>query len=94
MTTELWKCGKQTVSLTDESPASNYGFMVLRIEDEFGTLDCGPADYCLSAIQVWPQTLGTAAELLVAIDANQPLSNGNRVMARRFLRQWPDGPQL
>ena len=75
--------------LTNESCSSRYGIPVLEItaDDVDGTF--GPADLIGE-----PPKLMLGAQI-VAGWASQPDRTADEIeAARRFLRQWPDGPQL
>ncbi len=74
-----------TATLTTASPLSHYGLPVLRIEAEDVSGDFGPSD-CIApgltaagVVAGWAKEEGRTPEELQA--------------ARRFLSQWPDGPQ-
>jgi hypothetical protein len=75
-----------TATLTTDSPASHYGCPALRIEAEGmdDLPDLGPADVLPSGL--------TAAELVCR--QADCLSEAGRKAAKKFLAQWPDGPQL
>lgn len=90
--------GGVTASLTTDSPASHYGIPALRIEGPGVEQwpDLGPADVLPSKMP--------AAHLVVACALGQlpggvggtihPMSAEVLEAARRFLAQWPEGPQL
>lgn len=78
--------------LTDEQPGSE-GILLLVVKnaedwlDRFGDLNgsYGPSDHIgrhtvAELVQAWAQRRGRTAE--------------DRAIARRFLQQWPAGPQL
>ena len=77
--------------LTTKSPQSLYGLPVLRIEgDDFPT-DYGPEDdvSLLAGLVVLK-----AGELVAAWASVKDRTPKEREAARKFLRQWPDGPQI
>ncbi|MGO8928139.1 MAG: hypothetical protein ACLQU3_14810 [Limisphaerales bacterium] len=55
------------------------------------SIDLEPAEFAPCREDDLPET---AAELLVHIHARRPLTGEALDCARRFLKQWPDGPQL
>jgi hypothetical protein len=83
--------------LTTDSPASSYGIPALRITAR------GAEDWPdLSPAGLLPSGM-TAAEFVVTCFKGLPEGTGGEVprldrqarqMARAFLSQWPDGPQL
>lgn len=81
-----------TAVLTTNSPASHYGCPVLRIEAEDVDGDFGPAD--LIDFGAVGQGIIPAATIVHAWATAPQRSDEERQAARRFLRQWPDGPQL
>jgi hypothetical protein len=77
-----------TARLTTDSPASSYGIPVLvldadDIRGEFGPADTLPTDQPL-----------TGADLVATWGSEPERTEEERTAAGRFLRQWPDGPQL
>jgi hypothetical protein len=89
----LWDQGHVAATLTTQSFASHSGIPVLRVKDPTykDSIDLGPADFVPGREDDPPET---AAELLVHINAHRPLEGKILEGARRFLSQWPDGPQL
>jgi hypothetical protein len=89
----IWEEGRILVTLTTESSGSHSGIPVLRVKHPAyeDSVDLGPADFVPCGEDEPP---GTAAELLVHIHAKRPLTGEALDGARRFLSQWPDGPQL
>jgi hypothetical protein len=89
----IWEQGRVLVTLTTQSSASHSGIPVLRVKHPAyeDSLDLGPADFAPCGEDEPPRR---AAELLVHIHAKRPLTGGALDGARRFLSQWPDGPQL
>ena len=81
------KGGKAT--LTTDSPQSHYGTPVLRIEAEDVEGDFGPAD-----LIGWPPKMMYAAEVVAGWARQPERTDDERVAAGRFLRQWPEGPQV
>ncbi len=84
------------VELTTDSTASSYGIPVPRIKADGESGDYGPAD----ALPAGPWAAGDdlspccGAELVLAW-ARQPGRTAEEIQAaRRFLRQWADGPQI
>jgi hypothetical protein len=75
-----------TATLTTDSPASHYGISALHLEGVGmdNLPDLGPADVLPSGL--------TAAHLVCAVADR--LSDTARQAARKFLAQWPEGPQL
>jgi len=71
-----------TATLMTDSPASSYGQPVLRVEGrDLGPADLMPAgEFAADVVRAWALGAGRSAE--------------EREAARRFLRQWPEGPQL
>lgn len=78
-----------TAILTTDSPASHYGMPVLQITAEDIDGDFGPGDLInlgemlMSAgeiVYTWAMELGRTHEEMQA--------------ARKFLSQWPEGPQI
>lgn len=75
-----------TARLTTDSSAISYGIPVLvfdadDIRGEFGPADALPADSPV-----------TGADLVARWGSER--AEGERLAARHFLRQWPDGPQI
>ena len=90
--TTIWKHEDITVTFTTESPGSHNGIPVLRIKGHpTGDADCGPASL---VPHVEGQMPGTAADVVLRIHHFQPLTGETLNAAHRFLRQWPEGPQL
>src|SRR5512135_1227694 len=89
----IWHQGCSFVTLTTRSFASHDGIPVLRVTDPtyHDSVDLGPAEFAPCREDEPPET---AAELLVHIHAHGPLTGQALEGARRFLGQWPDGPQL
>jgi hypothetical protein len=89
----IWEHGHVAATLTTRSLASHAGVPVLRVKDPTykDSIDLGPADFVPCREDDPPET---AAELLVHIHAHRPLKGKALDGARRFLSQWPDGPQL
>jgi len=93
MHVNIWEQGRLAATLTTRSLDSHCGVPVLRVKDPtyHDSVDLGPADFAPCREDDPPET---AAELLVHIHANRPLTGAALVGARQFLRQWPAGPQL
>ena len=90
--TTIWTHEDIAVMFTTESPASHDGIPVLRIKGHpAGDADCGPASF---VPHVQGQIPRTAADTVLRIHQVQPLTHEALNAARRFLRQWPEGPQL
>jgi hypothetical protein len=74
-----------TATFTWDSANSHYGAPALRVTAAGRSGDFGPAE------QLWPgMTAGGLVHLVLAETSDEDLLE----IARRFLRQWPDGPQL
>ncbi len=89
----LWEQGHLAATLTTQSGASHSGIPILRVQDPtyHDSIDLEPAEFAPCREDDLPET---AAELLVHIHARRPLTGEALDCARRFLKQWPDGPQL
>jgi hypothetical protein len=81
------------VTLTIRSFASHDGTPELQVTDPLyhDSVDLRPADFAPCREDDPPET---AAELLLHIHARRPLTGKALDCARRFLKQWPVGPQL
>ena len=76
---------RRGICLTTNSPASHYGIPALRIETDEGP-DLGPSEFLRN---------GKLAAAVVAAWATKKCRKPEELeAARRFLRQWPDGPQV
>ena len=93
MHVNIWEQGRLAATLTTRSLASHYGVPVLRVKDPtyHDSIDLGPTEFAPCREDDPPET---AAELLVHIHAKRPLTGEALDAARRFLSQWPEGPQL
>jgi hypothetical protein len=92
MNTTIWKHQDITVMFTTESACSHDGIPVLRIKGHpAGDADCAPESY---VPHVKGQVPGTAADIVLRIHQVEPLDYETLSVARRFLQQWPEGPQL
>jgi hypothetical protein len=81
-----------TAILTTASPASHYGIPVLRIDAEDVSGDFGPSDLLGNLDE--PSKMFHAAGM-VAGWAGQPGRTPEEIeAARKYLAQWPEGPQL
>jgi len=81
-----------TAVLTCNSPASRYGCSVLRVEAEDVDGDFGPAD--LIDFSGIGQGMAPVAIIVAGWAMATERTDEEREAARRFLRQWPEGPQL
>lgn len=81
-----------TAILTDETAACRYGIHVLLIDAEDLKGEFGPADLIGDLDR--PETLMHAAEPVLAWALKPERTPEEREAARRFLAQWPEGPQL
>ncbi len=81
-----------TAVLTCNSPNSHYGAPVLQIDAEDIDGEFGPAD--LIDFSGIGQGLLPAANIVAAWASDPERTDEEREAARRFLCQWPDGPQL
>ncbi len=81
-----------TAVLTTNSPCSHYGCPVLRIEAEDVDGDFGPAD--LIDFSGIGQGMAPAANIVAGWAMAPARTDEEREAARRFLCQWPEGPQL
>jgi len=81
-----------TARLTDETCASRYGLPVLVIDAEDCQGDFGPADLIGNLDR--PESLMHAAEVVAAWGRAPERTDDERDAARRYLQQWPDGPQI
>jgi len=81
-----------TAVLTNETCASRYGLPVLVIDAEDVQGDFGPADLIGDLDR--PETLMHAAQVVAAWGLAPERTPDERDAARRFLMQWPDGPQI
>ncbi len=75
---------RKDVFLTTESSASHYNIPVLRIESNAGP-DLGPSDFIGKQF---------AAQLVAKWAGKKCRKPEELEAARRFLRQWPEGPQV
>lgn len=80
----IYNSKRQTAYLTTRMPGSSYGGPVLRVNGE----NLGPAD----SVDAYGQKF-TAAEL-VYVAAKIRMPRRDLEICRRFLAQWPEGPQL
>lgn len=89
----IWERGRRSVTLATGSYVQCSGASVLQVRDPayLDIVDLGPADFAPCLEDDPPET---AAELLVQIHAKRPLTGEALDCARRFLSQWPEGPQL
>ena len=78
-----------TAVLTTASPASHYGIPVLRIEAYDISGDFGPAD-----IIGEPPKMFTAAEIIAGWASQNGRTAEELTAARKYLAQWPEGPQI
>jgi hypothetical protein len=78
--------------LTNETCASRYGIPVLTIDAADVEGDFGPADLIGDLDR--PETLTYAAEVVAAWASQPERTPEERDAARRYLGQWPEGPQL
>lgn len=78
-----------TAVLTIVSPVSHYGIPVLRIEADDINGDFGPSDI----ISLTPKPY-TAADVVAGWATQDGRTDDELTSARKFLAQWPDGPQL
>jgi hypothetical protein len=81
-----------TAVLTNETAASRYGIPVLVIDAEDCQGDFGPADLIGDLDR--PETLMHAAEVVAAWGLSPERRPEERDAARRYLMQWPAGPQI
>jgi hypothetical protein len=81
-----------TAVLTTNSPASHYGILVLQITAEDVDGDFGPADL-IGDIEK-PETIVTAASIVYAWAKTKKRKPHEIEVAKSFLRQWPEGPQI
>jgi len=81
-----------TAYLTNETCASRYGIPVLEITAADVDGDFGPAD--LIGDLDPPETLCRAADVVVGWASQPDRTDEEREAARRYLRQWPEGPQV
>lgn len=77
-----------TARLTTDTPASSYGIPVLVIDADDIQAELGPADIVPSSPPIM------AADIILAWGSRPNRSEEERAAAERYLRQWPDGPQL
>ncbi len=75
--------------LTIASSASSYGIPVLRVASKVFSGDFGPGDRFLN-----DEGRRTAGSLVAEWANAEGRTAGELEAARRFLRQWPDGPQV
>jgi len=89
----IWAQGRRSVTLATRGYAWFYGVSVLQVRDPayLDIVDLRPADFAPCQEDDPPET---AAELLIHIHAKRPLKGEALACARRFLSQWPNGPQL
>lgn len=83
--------------LTTDSPASHYGCPVLRIEADDVDGDFGPADMIDTsgdANRIHPERIVTAADVVAGWARSTERTPEEIEAARKFLSQWPDGPQI
>jgi hypothetical protein len=78
-----------TATLKTNSPASHYGIPILRIDASDVVGDFGPADL----IATEPKPL-SAAVIVAAWGGSPERTPEEREAARKYLCQWPNGPQL
>lgn len=79
-----------TAILTTDSPQSHYGCPVLRIEAEDIDGDFGPRDLLGDP----ERGFVTAAEVVAGWIGRGDRNESEVEAARRFLQQWPEGPQV
>ena len=81
-----------TAILTVYSPRSHYGVPVLRISGAWGVEDgdYGPADL----LGTFKDRQLFSADMVYMWGKNQMITDEAREAARKFLSQWPEGPQL
>ncbi|MBE0659006.1 MAG: hypothetical protein IH602_15035 [Bryobacteraceae bacterium] len=75
--------------LTTNSPASSYGIPVLRITADDIEGDFGPSDLIGQ-----PGALMPAAAVVAAWARDSARTEPELSAAAKFLRQWPEGPQV
>lgn len=83
--------------LTTDSPVSHYGCPVLRISAEDVLGDFGPADMIDTSgdpERIHPDRIITAADVVVGWAMKPDRTPEEKAAARKFLRQWPEGPQI
>jgi hypothetical protein len=80
--------GALAAHLTSEHAASSYGLPVLVVNREA----FGPADVVLDPED--PDNVTLAAEVVHAWASQPERTPEERDAARRYLGQWPEGPQL
>jgi len=78
--------------LTDETAACRYGIPVLLIDAEDVQGEFGPADVIGDLEN--PETLVHAAQVVHRWASDPARTEEERQAAHKFLRQWPEGPQL
>lgn len=78
-----------TAILTTASPASHYGIPVLQIDADDVSGDFGPGDLLGELPNIFP-----AANIVAAWGRAPERTNEEREIAARYLRQWPEGPQV
>ncbi|HBG38938.1 MULTISPECIES: hypothetical protein [Clostridium] len=78
-----------TAVLTTDSPLSHYGIPVLRIEADDINGDFAPADLIGS-----PPIIITAASVIAGWADNPERTPEEIAAARKYLSQWPEGPQI
>lgn len=81
-----------TAYLTTNSPMSHYGTPVLRIEANDAEGDFGPAD--IIGEVVGGGGIMTAADVVYGWAIRPERTEAEFKIARSYLSQWPDGPQL
>jgi hypothetical protein len=82
----------ETVMLTTDSPAGVYGVPVLQITTEDVDGDFGPRDIIGDVNR--PSEMMRAADVVAAWVAKPGRTADEIEVARLFLAQWPEGPQV
>ncbi len=77
-----------TAALTTESPAAHYGIPVLQIQADDVNGDFGPSDIINAG------KLITAADVVAGWASSGDRTEDDIAAARKFLGQWPEGPQI
>jgi hypothetical protein len=77
-----------TAVLTTDTPASHYGIPMLVIDATDVRGEFGPAD------RLHPNISLTAAQVVLAWGLAPERTPTEKEAARRYLHQWPEGPQL
>ncbi len=78
--------------LTNEGPQGSYGAAVLQVTSHSAKGSFGPSSLVGDVTR--PETLTTAADLVLSWAMRSGRTAREIEFARSFLQQWPEGPQI